>query len=262
MQAELPPKTIAEGVFLRLREDILRCRLLPGHRLRLEMLRDAYGVGMSPLREALSRLTSMGLVTAEGQRGFTVAPISIGDLLDLTKSRAWIETLALRFAMATGDRNWEAELLAAAHRLSGSPVYDAATGAANEVWHRSHRAFHATLVTVPTTPPQLLRFREHLYDLSDRYRRLSGELSKSERDIAGEHQALTAAALSRDTSRASELMVEHLVCTTKLILNKQAETADRAEQVAAELMEDICAGMTGATASGTSATVAVTATAI
>ncbi len=240
-----PPKTIAHGLFLRLREDILKCRLRPGDRLRLDALRDAYGVGMSPLREALSRLSSMGLVTLEGQRGFSVARISIEDLLGLTKSRVWIETLALRFAIATGDRNWEAEILASAHRLSGCPIYlgGGADRVSNEVWQTQHRAFHTALVSAGTSE-HILRFREHLYDLSDRYRRLSG-LSTTERDIAGEHKALAEATLARDIDLASEIMTNHLVETTRWILESDADHRGHAEQLISRLLHDIHAGIGG-----------------
>jgi GntR family carbon starvation induced transcriptional regulator len=236
-----PSKTIAHGLFLRLREDILQCRLRPGERLRLDMLRDAYGVGLSPLREALSRLTSMGLVTSEEQRGFSVARISIEDLLGLTKSRVWIETLALRFAIATGDRNWEAEILAAAHRLSGCPIGNDESRGTNEGWQNQHRAFHAALVSVGTSE-HVLRFREHLYDLSDRYRRLSG-LTTAERDIVGEHQALAEATLARNLALASELMMNHLVATTRLILDNDPIYSGQADRLIGRLIDDIQSGI-------------------
>jgi DNA-binding GntR family transcriptional regulator len=238
-----PSKTIAHGLFLRLREDILRCRLRPGDRLRLDALRDAYGVGMSPLREALSRLSSMGLVTLEGQRGFSVAGISIEDLLGLTKSRVWIETLALRFAIATGDRNWEAEILASAHRLSGCPIYlgSGAERVSNEAWQTQHRAFHTALVSVGTSE-HILRFREHLYDLSDRYRRLSG-LSTTERDIAGEHRALAEATLARNVDLATEIMTDHLVETTRWILESDPAYCGQATELMGRLLDDIRAGI-------------------
>ena len=236
-----PPKTIAHGLFLRLREDILQCRLRPGERLRLDMLRDAYGVGLSPLREALSRLTSMGLVTSEEQRGFSVARISIEDLLGLTKSRVRIETLALRFAIATGDRKWEAEILAAAHRLSGCPIGSGGSRAFSEDWQNQHRAFHAVLVSVGTSE-HVLRFREHLYDLSDRYRRLSG-LAAIEREIVGEHQALAEATLARNVALAGELMMNHLVATTRLILDNDPIYSGQADRLIGRLIDDIQSGI-------------------
>src|SRR5471032_289188 len=111
--------TQAEEAFDRLRHDILAVKFRPGERMHVVRLRTAYGLGATPLREALSKLSSLELVTAEGQRGFRVAPVSIANLLDITKTRAWIESIALRASIVAGDRHWESQILAAAHRLKG-----------------------------------------------------------------------------------------------------------------------------------------------
>src|ERR1700750_1081400 len=116
--------TLALQAFDRLRADIIRAKLKPGEKMLVEHLRETYGVGATPLREALSKLTSLELVTAEGQRGFRVAPVSIENLLDITKTRAWVEGAALRSAIARGDRAWEAGIIAAAHRLRGCAKQD------------------------------------------------------------------------------------------------------------------------------------------
>ena len=65
-------RTLAATAFERLRADILSCKLAPGSKLPFDRLKEDYGVGLSPLREALSRLATSGLVTMEGQRGFRV----------------------------------------------------------------------------------------------------------------------------------------------------------------------------------------------
>ena len=80
--------TLAETTFVRLRADILGARFQPNEKMLVERLRTEYGVGATPLREALSKLSSLDLVVAEGQRGFRVAPVSIENLLDITKTRA------------------------------------------------------------------------------------------------------------------------------------------------------------------------------
>ena len=80
------PKTLADEAFQRIREDIVKSRLKPGDKLQPDHLRALYDIGLSPVREALSRLASDGLAVAEGQRGFFVAPVSIGELLDVAES--------------------------------------------------------------------------------------------------------------------------------------------------------------------------------
>ena len=73
-------ETIGDDGYRRIRTDILFGRLRPGQKLKLEGLKEGYGVSVSTLREILSRLTSERLVLAEGRRGFDVAPVSVEDL--------------------------------------------------------------------------------------------------------------------------------------------------------------------------------------
>ena len=72
--------TQIESAYWRLREDIIRGTLLPAAKLRIDALRQSYGLGASALREALSRLVADGLVETEGQRGFWVTPFSREEL--------------------------------------------------------------------------------------------------------------------------------------------------------------------------------------
>src|SRR5262245_1055433 len=70
-------QTLTEQVLDRLRDDIVSGRLAASEKLRVQDLSERYGVGASPLREALSRLTADGLVENESNRGFRVAPMSV-----------------------------------------------------------------------------------------------------------------------------------------------------------------------------------------
>ena len=81
------PRTVTEATYQRLRQDIIWGRLPPDTPLRSDELRAAYAVGISPLREALSRLVAERLVTAIGQRGFRVAPLTPDDVMDVTETR-------------------------------------------------------------------------------------------------------------------------------------------------------------------------------
>ena len=114
---------LTQGAYEDLRADLLSCRIAPGSRLKVQELCDRLSVSLGAIREALSRLTSEGLVVAEPQRGFRAAPISAEDLLDLTKTRIQIETLCIRRAIEVGDVAWESQLVAALHRLSRTPEH-------------------------------------------------------------------------------------------------------------------------------------------
>jgi len=234
-----PPQaaTVAEQIFLRLRADILAAKLRPGEKLQIEKLREIYEVGSTPLREALSRLSSSNLVVAEGQRGFRVAPVSRDELLDIAKTRAWVEGIALRAAIAAGDRNWEAQILAAAHRLQR--LSDEVGEIHNDEWFRENEAFHNALVAAGNAP-HLMQIRAQLYSLSDRYRRLAGVVAP--RDVDREHQDITRAVLARNAELAVEITENHFVTTVEVILRSGADEPDEITRIITGLRRDILAG--------------------
>jgi GntR family transcriptional regulator, carbon starvation induced regulator len=190
--------SLAAQVFDRLRADIIACRLPPGARLRLEALRERYGAGASPAREALMRLAAEGLVVLEQNRGFRVSPISPAHLLDLTANRIEIEALALRWAMERGGVAWEAEVLGAFHRLrrqaKSAPEQP---GQIAEGWKLEHRAFHRALVA-GCGSPLLLSIRDALFDQVERYVALSITRRSVPRDDVAEHDEPRALAINRE----------------------------------------------------------------
>lgn len=212
--------SLTQDAYERLRADLLACRLRPGVRLKISELCQTLSVSLSAVREALSRLTSEGLVVAEPQRGFRVAPISAEELRDLTAVRAQIEGMCLERAIAVGDVDWESRLVAAFHRLSRTPEREPGDPQRmNEAWSAAHAAYHEALVGACDSP-WLLRLRALLYAQSERYRRLSVPLAKIARDLNREHQDIMEAALARDAERARTLMTQHITLTTCVLLEQ------------------------------------------
>jgi DNA-binding GntR family transcriptional regulator len=213
---------LTQGAYEDLRADLLSCRIAPGSRLKVQELCDRLSVSLGAIREALSRLTSEGLVVAEPQRGFRAAPISAEDLLDLTKTRIQIETLCIRRAIEVGDVAWESQLVAALHRLSRTPEHtpDDPVHSSDE-WATAHAAFHKALVA-GCDSHWLLRLRDQLYDQSERYRRISVPLTRSTRNIEQEHQQIVQATLDRDAEAASSLLAAHLQATATILLSAAA----------------------------------------
>ena len=113
-------------MFQSLRSDIVNGSLKPGARLRFIELQARYGIGTSPIREALSRLAADRLVIQEVNRGFSVPPLSLEDFADITELRLTLERGAIRASIARGDEAWEEELVLAHHRLRrlGRPESD------------------------------------------------------------------------------------------------------------------------------------------
>ncbi|PLX36738.1 MAG: transcriptional regulator [Hyphomicrobiales bacterium] len=220
-------RTLVDFAYKRLRRDILCGALKPGAKLRVEHLKNDYGVGAGTLREALSLLLSDALVTSEGQRGFRVAPISMDDLRDVTRVRTLMEVTALRESIENGDDDWEAELVAAYHRLSKvEERMDEHRRALSDDWEERNRGFHEALVAASKSN-WLFRLREMLYQQSERYRRLALVENPVPRDVHAEHKAIFEAALARDADEACRLMTDHIERTFEAVSSLDTgETGD------------------------------------
>lgn len=221
-------QTLTASALNRIRSDIIACRLLPNERLRLEALRERYGMGVSPLREALMRLEAEGLVQLEQNKGFRVSEVSRENLLDLMQTRIEIESIALRWSLEKGGVEWEANLLGAFHRLSRQTKIDPSNPETiNEAWSREHAAFHAGLVSACDSRT-LISIRGRLFEQAERYVSLSIMSNAPFRDDVGEHKQLMRAALSRDVDKTVELNRLHISRTTdkvaaSLAANRRAD---------------------------------------
>ena len=212
-------RTLAGDVYESLRSDILTCRVAPGSKIRINDLCGQLGVNLGAVREALSKLSSEGLVTAEAQKGFRVAPVSRQELVDLTSTRIAIENLCLSDSIAHGDVVWESQIVASLHHLSRLPERDPADPARlSETWVVAHATFHQALVGACRNAVKL-RIRTSLYDQSERYRRLSVPArGHAKRDTLAEHRSISKAVLAHDLPTATGLMADHLNKTTEILL--------------------------------------------
>lgn len=192
-----------------MREDIISGALVPGQKLKIEDLRQRYGIGASPIREALSLLTSDQLVERIDQRGFRVARVSVAEYEELLRTRIWLEERALRESIAQGGADWEEQVVLATYRLSRVPRAGAGDGViASEEWEARHRHFHMVLLSACGSSI-LQRFCGQLYDQNTRYRHLAVPVAYPERDITEEHSAICDAALARDADKAVSLLEAH-----------------------------------------------------
>ncbi|MFK8068541.1 MAG: GntR family transcriptional regulator [Gammaproteobacteria bacterium] len=204
--AEPKATTLFESVYNRLRDDIIHGKLTPDSKLRIEELREKYEISASPLREALNRLAGEGFVNVIGQRGFSVAPISLEDLHDITRMRIHLECEALSESIEKGDDTWEANILASSHRLSKAAEMRESDFLE---WEKRNNEFHEALIAACTSP-WLLRFRHTLYEQHKRYRVISVIAHDESRDVDAEHEAIKNAALDRDVALACDMTREHI----------------------------------------------------
>ena len=197
-----------ERAYASIRADILRGRLAPGQKLKLDGLREGYGVGVGTLRETLSRLVVERLVVAEGQRGFEVARFSAAELHELAELRLLLESHALAHAFAAGDVEWEARVVAAHHKLGQmQDRLRAGDDAALEAWRGFDAQFHRTLVSACGSRTLMAT----LAAIFDRYSRYQNLALGFRGDVAvAEHRALLDCALRRDAAAAREILAAHI----------------------------------------------------
>lgn len=205
--------TLSERAAGLVQRDILAGDLAPGARLGIVDLAKRYEIGATPLREALSRLMSRGLIVSIGQRGFRVADVSRDDLLDITQMRTVIEMEALQRAIAQGDDAWEAVILSALHRMrrhierTGDAFHEG-----SEKFDLLHKSFHTSLLA-GCGSRRLLAAHEDLYDQAYRYRRIMMTRMVGGTDFIASHQCLADIVLARDVTRAQAMLAAHLRAT-------------------------------------------------
>jgi DNA-binding GntR family transcriptional regulator len=210
-------RSLTMAVYQQLRKDIITNQLAQNEKLQLAPLQERFNVSLSVLREALSRLVADGLVVAKAQRGFSVSPISKSDLIDVTRTRVRIEGLALQIAIENGDSAW-LDAVSASHDAMVATDRVLQT----RLWAQRHAEFHRLLLA-PCDSPWTMRFRDILFEQSERYRFLLAKFAITnqlsiERDVAGEHRALLDAACARNAEAAVAALQTHFMRTMEGVL--------------------------------------------
>ena len=205
--------TLSEDVFERLRDQILSGDVPPGSRLRPSELRVQFGVSVSVVREALTRLSEQQLVVAEPNLGFSVANLSRKTFDDLIQVRVEVEGFAMSLSVQNGDLAWESGVLSAQHTLERTPL-PGVDGPVSAEWNLAHSIFHHQLLD-GCENALLLQTCDSLFRSCELYRRWSNPLL-TDRNVADEHRALAESAVSRNTDAAVRLLRDHILLTRDL----------------------------------------------
>jgi GntR family carbon starvation induced transcriptional regulator len=211
VHADSEPRTLAERARSLIYEDIVNGNLPFGRKVQPDALKGRYDLGLSPIREALVRLSVEGIVTSEGQKGFMVPPVSVTEVRDIARIRVVLSSYALRESISRGDDAWEAGIVAAMHRL------DRLANALKQdpdrymhQWEERNLAFHAALES-GVDSRLVLRLTAEVYALSERYRRQFVDYADLLPGAQDEHRALMDAALARDADAAVAILSEHIL---------------------------------------------------
>lgn len=201
--------TQASLAYERLRSDVISGALAPGQRLTLDMLKERYQVGVTPLREALYRLSASLLVETEDQRGFRVADVSLQHFQQVIAARESFETLILIESIKTGDLEWEGRVLAAHNQLKKLPMYDGPENTPSPLWVKAHRQFHYQVLS-GSRHFFLEHFQSILWDHATRYRNILKPDQLSAEVLKRDHDQLLEAVIGRDSEFACMVLRRHI----------------------------------------------------
>jgi GntR family carbon starvation induced transcriptional regulator len=215
-------ETIGLRIFGALKSDVLSGRLLPNERLNIEALSDRYKVSLSPLREALVKLSATGLVVATDRKGYRVAGLSRDDLRDIGQTRRHIERATLTDAMKHGDDEWEATIAGAHHMLSKATQFEAGRPVYSLEWEKRHKAFHRALVAACGSR-RLMEIWDSIFDQGIRYRQIAQALGLEHGDSAAEHAELFDLATARKVKPALECLEAHVGVAVTLLADTMDE---------------------------------------
>lgn len=192
-----------QRAYVVLRKMIVSGELKPGEKLKIDGLRKRLDTGASPIREALSLLTSDNLVERLDQRGFRTAEVSKSNFTEILTLRSTLEDRALRSSIENATEDWEESIVLAHHRMQR------AKGRGADTFEPLHKEFHMALLA-NARAPIMLKFCSQLYDLNIRYRFLAGNaLNYEKRDVSEEHASVLDACVARDADLASERLLSH-----------------------------------------------------
>lgn len=217
MSVRSKPSTLADDAYDIIRTAILDGSLPPGQRLRSVQLQALCGMSVSPVREAIVRLTAEGFVEGDNHRGARVAPVSNRELFDIVQNRQLLEGEALRLSIFNSTADWESRLIGAHHLLSRIPrERDDIPSAMRDDWEQAHLAFHTALIA-NCGSPTLIGLCRTLQARSERYRRLSVGNKGKKRDVVREHRDILAATIDRKADIAVDALKAHYQVTADTV---------------------------------------------
>lgn len=201
-------------IYADLQQKLMNAAFRPGEKIKPKELEHVYGCSANTIRETLLRLTSIGLVTFESQKGFRVAEASQTVCNDITRFRVLLEQEGATASMRLGGLKWEADLAASHHKLVHIEQQIEREGQLHSymmLWSEAERNFHETLISAcgsailrETYARIYLQFRQQMVNLERDFG------SNYFRTIIGEHKAILEAALSRNEAACRLAIYDHL----------------------------------------------------
>ncbi|BCJ89596.1 GntR family transcriptional regulator [Terrihabitans soli] len=222
------PVSLAALAYQKLHADITSGQLAPGQKLLVADLNERYGIGLSPLRDALNRLCADGLAVKREQKGFFVAALDEAAFLEITNARLVMEEAALRLSIANGDTAWEESVVLAFYRLA-KVASGGGTFMLTPEWSAAHQDFH-TVLWAACENEWLLGFCNKLFEQTTRYRArrrlLFADSPLHRENVVQGHKDIMEACIARDADLAGDLLVNHYKDSFEFVMGIECKLLD------------------------------------
>ena len=203
MNGDGDDRLLSERISDEIRRAVIAGEMEPGSRVRQEELAERFGASRIPVREALRRLESEGLVTLVPNSGAWIAKVDVAECIELYKIRERLETLAiLESVPRLGDAEIESLVKLGA---------DVEAAAEVETFLRLDREFHL-LSYGRAEMPRLLEMIERFWNTTQHYRRAYYKLIRPAGHwiIHAEHRLMIEAFKRRDGEEAARILQGHI----------------------------------------------------
>lgn len=205
--AESSTRTLADRVFTRLQDDIVRGEIPPGSKVSETELASRYGVSRGPLREAIRRLESRKLVEREVHVGTRVASLSFEDLIEIYHVREALEGQAARLA---AERMTDQEV-AGLHQVLAQ--HEQQQDIREDIAYFQREGdldFHYRIIQGSHNRTLIRMLIGELYHLVRMYRYQFSTTANRPQKALHEHRRIVEAIEARDAEMAELLMRRHI----------------------------------------------------
>lgn len=209
---------LAEQAYDLIRRDIITCTLQPGQQIVQGQLAEMHGLGMTPVREALQRLSYEGLVQAVPRAGYVVSHITLTGLRELFELRSILETAAVRMAIIRGS---DEQLRKIYDSANFTYVFTDPGGYIRFL--ERNREFHCSIAGL-TGNRRLANELAHILDGLNRAFHLGMGMHDNAEEMRSEHLALASALLARDSSLAVSLLNNQIAQSVNRVVETLANS--------------------------------------
>ena len=213
------PANLTQRAYESIRDEIIKGKIDGLQHFTEAFFAERYGISKSPIREALNRLESEGLITIIPRRGAFVREFTIHDAEEIYELREVLETLVVRNAV------FDAKTLARLKEIvSAAKSFMEKNDKANYI--RADAAFHTTLA-MASSNSRLRRMLEGMHNQMLILRRQTFELT-SHISIK-QHLAILGALQKGDREKAAKLMTQHIREVRKTLIDHLTKQGEQQE---------------------------------